>query len=97
MCISGDKTELAAHYIEAEMLEVRGASRGCRGWPYSGRLRKVRGRLKGLHHRLELTHKKWSTAEKQVEAKRAQLTEAMFLRALKCEERRKSFESRVLG
>ena len=94
VCMAGDKTELMAHYLEAEMIEVCGAARGCRGWPGSSRLKQVRGWLKGVLHRLEVYRKKWCTAEERVEAQRAQLTEAMVLRAFECEERRKSFASR---
>ena len=45
--------ELIAHYIEAEIREVLGETRGCLGWPLQ-RTKKVRGHLKkGLHNSLE--------------------------------------------
>ena len=57
--------------------EVCGASRGCRGWPTSERLKKVRGWLRGLHARLEKLMGKWAKSEDQKDARRAMLTAAV--------------------
>ena len=82
-----------AHYIEGEMREAYGETRGCLGWA-KYRMKRVRGHLKGLHTTLEAARKRWCTEENAIEAKRAQITEEMVAKVLKCEERRKAFEAR---
>ena len=82
-----------AHYIEGEMREAHGETRGCLGWP-KHRMKRVRGHLHGLHSTLETARKKWCTEESASEAKRTQITEEMVAKVLKNEERRKAFEVR---
>ena len=48
--------EVIAHYLEQEMREALGETRGCLGWP-NHRMKKVRGHLKGLHTSLEAARK----------------------------------------
>ena len=43
VCMTGPREELVAHYLEAEFVEICGASRGARGWPTRDRLAQVRG------------------------------------------------------
>ena len=85
--------EWIAHYIEGEMREARGETRGCLGWPQP-RIKQVRGHLKGLRNALETVRKKWAIEENEIEAKRKQLTEEIVAKVLKSEERRKAFEAR---
>ena len=84
---------MMAHYIEGEMREALGETRGCLGWA-KHRLKKVRGHLKGLHTTLEAARKKWCTEENAMEAKRTQITEEEVAKVLKSEERRTAFEAR---
>ena len=42
-CAVSGAEDLIAHYIEAEIREALGETRGCLGWP-PNRLKKVRGR-----------------------------------------------------
>ena len=83
-----------AHYLEGEMREAQGETRGCLGWP-PHRMKKVRGHLKGLRSCLEASRKKWCSEENALEARREQLTQEMVEKLLKSEERRKAFEARL--
>ena len=94
LSMAGESDEVAAHYLEAEMREVRGETRGCVRWPTTQRLKKVRGWLTGLRNSIEASRKKWCRAEASIEAKRKQVTEEIILKTLRSEERRKTFEAR---
>jgi hypothetical protein len=48
-CCRDEVEPVMAHYIEGEMREAHGETRGCLGWA-KYRLKRVRGHLKGLHH-----------------------------------------------
>ena len=56
-CATTATVESIAHYIEGEIREVAGETRGCLGWP-SLRVKKVSGRLQGLHNTVEAVRKK---------------------------------------
>ena len=86
--------DLIAHYIEAEVREALGETRGCLGWPSTNRMKKVRGYLKGLRNTLETARKKWCIEENEIEVKRRRITEEIIMKVLKSEERRKAFEAR---
>ena len=94
-CIRGDPLELAAHWLEGEMREAKGESRGIVGWPDAKRLKAVRGWLTGLHTVLENYRKRWCKDEDQAEAKRVQASEQVVLRTLQNDERRKAFEEKM--
>ncbi len=93
-CALVGSEEVIAHYLEGEMREAQGETRGCLGWP-SHRMKKVRGHLKGLLSSLEASRKKWCSEENALEARRKQLTEEMVEKLLKCEHRRSAFEARM--
>ena len=91
---SGLATEaLIAHYIEGEIREAKGETRGCLGWP-PVRIKRVKGYLSGLHTSIEAARRKWCIEENAIEAKRKQITEEVVARVLKSEERRQAFEAR---
>ena len=90
--LSGDESVIA-HYIEAEIREAEGETRGQMGWPAQS-AKKLKGHLRGLRNSLEAQRQKWAREENVVEAKRQMITEAIVQRALKNEERRKVFEAR---
>ena len=73
---------MIAHYIEGEMREAHGETRGCLGNPQI-RIKRVRGHLAGLRHLLETARKKWCAEENQIEAKRKQVTEQDVARLIK--------------
>ena len=91
-CTTGNE-ELIAHYIEAEMREASGETRGCLGWPPQS-AKKRRGHLRGLRSSLEASRKRWCDEENAIEAKRRQVTELIVAKVLRSEERRKAFEDR---
>ena len=91
-CTTGHEV-LIAIYIEAEMREASGETRGCLGWP-PHLAKKRRGHLRGLRLTLEASRKKWCDAENAIEAKRRHVTELTVAKALRSEERRKAFEDR---
>ena len=91
-CIMSNQN-LVAHYIEAEVREAQGQTRGCLGWPPQ-RMRKLSGHLKGLRNTLEGSRKKWCDEENAIEVKRRQVNQDIVARVLKSEERRKAFEAR---
>ena len=89
-----DATEaLIAHYIEAEVREALGETRGCLGWPLL-RLKKVRGYLRGLHTVLENHRKKWCNEMNEIDTRRRLVNEATVQRLIQNEERRRAFEVR---
>ena len=92
-CVVGD--EATAHYIEAEVREALGETRGCLGWPDRKRMSKVRNWLKGLHSSMEIARSKWCRVEDENEANRTKLTEDIVLRTLQTSERRAEFEARL--
>ena len=92
-CAVQGTEELIAHYVESEIREVLGETRGGLGWP-PHRMKKLRGHLKGLHNSLEGARKKWVNEENAIDAKRALLNEAIVAKRLQTEERRLAFEAR---
>ena len=92
-CATGSSEDLIAHYIEQEVREAEGETRGNLGWAPQ-RLKKVKGNLKGLRSCLEGARKKWCLEENVIEAKRQQVTEETVAKLLQTEERRKAFEAR---
>ena len=93
-CCVAATEDLIAHYIEAEVREALGETRGCLGWPSTNRLKKLRGYLKGLRTTLETARKKWCIEENEIEVKRMRITEEIIVKLFKSEERRKAFEAR---
>ena len=93
-CCDAAIEDLIAHYIEGEVREALGETRGCLGWPSTNRLKKVRGYLKGLRNVLENARKKWCIEENEIEVKRRRVAEEIIVKVLKSEERRKAFEAR---
>jgi len=91
-CTTGNE-ELIAYYIEAEMREALGETRGCLGWPQNSG-KKRRGHLRGLQNVLEASRKRWCDEENATEAKRKQITEQIAAKAFNSAERRKAFEDR---
>ena len=91
---TGNSEALVAHYLEAEVREAIGESRGNVGWPVSKRLKQVRGWLTGLSASLEVARQKWCVAEDALESARVRVTEEIALKVLKDEDRRKAFEAR---
>ena len=90
---SGGNEEAIAHYLECEMREALGETRGCLGW-FNHRRKKVRGHLRGLYNTLEGARKRWCDEENAIEAKRRLVDLATVERAFRSEERRKLFEKR---
>ena len=88
--------ELTAHYIEAEMREVLGETRGNLGWAPRRMDDVAKGHLTGLRQSFEKPRKTWCADKHATEAKRKQATEAIVARVLCNEERRKAFEARWL-
>ena len=84
--------DLIAHYIEAEIREALGETRGCLGWPLL-RLKKVKGHLRGLRNALETHRKKWCTEMNEIDVKRRMVNEATVMRLIQSEERRLAFEA----
>ena len=91
-CVVSGVEDLIAHYIEAEIREAVGETRGCLGWP-SQRLRKVKGHLKGLRNALEVHRQKWCTEMNEIDLKRRMVNEATVMRLIQSEERRRAFEA----
>lgn len=89
-----DTEALIAHYLEAELREAIGETRGCVGWPSRRRLKHVRGWLTGLQSSLDAARKRWCVTEDAREANRFKVTQEIALKALKNEERRMAFEAR---
>ena len=51
-CAVSGAEDLIAHYIEAEIREALGETRGCMGWP-GQRSKKVKGHMMGLRNDLD--------------------------------------------
>ena len=65
---------LMAHYIESEIREAVGETRGCLGWP-ANRLKKVKGYLFGLRNACEMQRRKWCAERNEMDSKRRLVTE----------------------
>ena len=90
---ASDNEALIAHYIEGEIREILGETRGCLGWPPK-KMKKMRGHLTGLRTSFERARKKWCNEENAIEAKRRFVNEAIVGKLWKTEETRKVFETR---
>ena len=91
-CAVSGAEALIAHYIEAEVREALGETRGCLGWPLL-RLKKVKGHLRGLRNALETRRKELRTEMNEIDMKRRVVNEATVMRLIQSEERRRAFEA----
>ena len=91
-CAVRGAEDLIAHYIEAEIREALGETRGCLGWPLL-RLKKVKGHLRGLRTALETHRKKWCNEMNEIDSRRRMVNEATVMRLIQTEERRRAFEA----
>ena len=91
-CAVSETEVLIAHYIEAEIREVLGETRGCLGWP-NLRLKKVKGHLRGLRTALETHRQKWCNEMNEIDTRRRLVDEATVKRLIQNEERSRAFEA----
>ena len=91
-CAVRGAEDLIAHYIEAEIREALGETRGCLGWPLL-RLKKVKGHLRGLRTALETHRKKWCNEMNEIDSRRRMVNEATVMNLIQTEERRRAFEA----